>query len=116
MNYKVKEGIVLVHVCGEHLLVASRTVWPDVKMIRHLPKVTAMCWDLLSRGADEKKITMFIATLMKKPLPEVEEKLAQLWEDLYKAGYLEKNEEDVQFIPRRKRTNRNKDGVEEPQS
>ena len=116
MKYKVREGIVLIHVCGEHLLVASRAVWPEVKMIRHLPKVTAMCWDLLSKGADEKKIAMFIATLMKKPLPEVEEKLALLWEELYKAGYLVKNEEDEHSIPRRKRTLCVEDGEEDPQS
>ncbi len=116
MKYKVREGIVLIHVCGEHLLVASRAVWPEVKMIRHLPKTTAMCYALLSQGADEKKIAMFMATLMKKTLPEVEEKLAQLWEDLYKAGYLEKNEEEVHSIPRRKRTLGNEGGEEEPQS
>lgn len=94
MKYKVREGIVLIHVCGEHLLVASRAVWPEVKMIRHLPKVTAMCWDLLSKSVDEKKIAVFIATLMKKPMPEVEEKLVQLWEELYKAGYLVKVAEE----------------------
>ncbi|MBR3013432.1 MAG: hypothetical protein IKH69_00200 [Bacteroidaceae bacterium] len=93
MKYKVREGIVLIHVCGEHLLVASRAAWPEVKMIRHLPRIPALCWDLLSRGADEKTIAIFVVSLLKRPLAEVKIKLDALWEEMYNAGYLIKVEE-----------------------
>lgn len=94
MKYKTKEGIVHIHVCGEHLLVATRSLWPGVKLYRHIPKSTALCWDLLSKGADDQKIAAFMVVLSRHPMPEIQERLQHLWEELYQAGYLERIEEE----------------------
>ena len=55
MKYKTKDEVVLIHVCGEHILVATRTLWPQAKLFRHIPKSTALCWDMLSKGLDDEK-------------------------------------------------------------
>ena len=95
MKYKPKEGIVHIQVCGEHLLVATRSLWPGVKMFRHIPKSTAFCWDMLSKGADDQKIATILMLLSKLPIKDIQEKLTQLWERLYQNGYLERIEEEL---------------------
>ena len=94
MKYKTKDEIVHIHVCGEHILVATRTLWPDVKLIRHIPKSTALCWDMLSKGLEDEKIIAFLIALTRRPQTEIQEKLSKLWKDLYEAGYLEIVEEN----------------------
>ncbi len=88
MKYKTKDEVVLIHVCGEHILVATRALWPQTKLFRHIPKSTALCWDMLSKGLDDEKIIAVISALSRRPQAEIQEKLKKLWEDLYKAGYL----------------------------
>ena len=95
MKYKTRKGIVHIPVGGEHLLVSTRELWPEVKMFRHIPKSTALCWDMLSRGADDQKVAAIMLVLTHRPLKEIQEGISQLWEKLYQAGYLEKIEEQV---------------------
>ena len=95
MKYRTKKGIVHIQVGGEHLLVSTRELWPEVKMFRHIPKSTALCWDMLSRGADDQKVAAIMLVLTHRPLKEIQKGISQLWEKLYQAGYLEKIEEQV---------------------
>ena len=65
-----------------------------MKLIRHIPKSTALCWDMLSKGLEDEKIIAFLIALTRRPQTEIQEKLSKLWKDLYEAGYLEIVEEN----------------------
>lgn len=97
MKYKPKEGIVHIQVCGEHLLVSTRSLWPDVKMFRHIPKSTALCWDMLSKGVDDQKIAAFLTLLSRHSKEEIQEKLDDLLEKLLAQGYLTMEDNDEEF-------------------
>ncbi len=97
MKYKPKEGIIHIQVCGEHLLVSTRSLWPNVKMFRHIPKSTAICWDMLSKGVDDKKIAAFLTVLSRHSRDDIQEKLDDLLEKLIDQGYLFIEDSDDEY-------------------
>lgn len=91
--YKVREGIVLVHICDAFILTGTRAVWHVFPHLRQIPESTALCVHLLQKGMRQEQIAEHIAKLYEVPFVEVKEKLTLLWEDLCQAGYLVKIEE-----------------------
>ena len=52
-RYKTRPGVVLTAICGEHLLVAARSVRDSVPYLTQLNESAAFLWKQLEQGADE---------------------------------------------------------------
>ena len=89
MKYRIREGIVMAHVCGAHLLVPLRILREEKLPIRRVPRGIALTIDMLSKDMSEQGIIDFISLLGRMLDKElVKEKLNEALETLTEAGYL----------------------------
>ena len=56
MNYKVRPGIVLISVCDEHILVATREAREYCPYVQQINAAAAYYWKLLEDGIEKKVI------------------------------------------------------------
>lgn len=47
MAYKIRPGIVRVHICESDLLIATRPLWEICPRIRRIPRLWAACWAIM---------------------------------------------------------------------
>ena len=55
-RYKAKPGVVLVTVCGESLLVATKALWNLCPFMTSLNESSAFLWTRLLEGATEEEL------------------------------------------------------------
>lgn len=94
MDYKRKPGITMIQVCGQHMLVASRSVWGEVSRIRPISRVWAVCWQLMDGDKTSKDVVRVFADLFKKPEGEICERFDKIFTSLFEEGYLIPAEEN----------------------
>ena len=96
MKYGIRQGIVLVEICGAPILVAKRQLWEDFPHIRTLSGIEKMIWKLLDNGSPWEQILRIVSSLTRSVPEKVEPKLKELCDSLVKDGYMiEISDKDV---------------------
>ena len=60
-RYKARSGLVLVTVCGESLLVATKALWNLCPFMTSLNESSAFLWTRLQEGATEEELLAAVA-------------------------------------------------------
>ncbi len=60
-RYKARPGLVLVTVCGESLLVATKALWNLCPFMTSLNESSAFLWTRLQEGATEEELLAAVA-------------------------------------------------------
>ena len=97
MLYKIRPGVELVHICGSHLLIASRPAWVFCPKMMEVTRGAALAWSLLEKGKSLKAITQFLAIMSRRPIDEMQEQLDNLLEKLVAQGYLIMEDSDDEY-------------------
>ena len=97
MEFKTRPGIELVHICGTHLLVASRQAWEYCPHVMELTRGASLAWSLLEKRKSLKTITQFLAIISRRPIDEMQEQLDNLLEKLVAQGYLLMEDNDEEY-------------------
>ena len=97
MEFKTRPGVELVHICGTHLLVASRQAWQYCPHVMEITKGASITWSLLEKGKSLKTITQFLAIISRRPIYEMQEQLDNLLEKLVAQGYLIMEDSDEEY-------------------
>ena len=88
MTYRIRPGIVLINICGQNLLAATRPVWEQCPRVRKIPRLWAACWKIMEDGkTDQDVIEAFAGLLQKKP-EEIRSRFESIFQTLEKEGYL----------------------------
>ena len=94
MNYKPRPGIVQTKICGQHVLIPSRTAYADCREILCLPMLWAATFSLL-RGEDpEEKILKAHKLLTKRSDEEIRTSVEKFCENLAGKGFLIRVEDE----------------------
>ena len=56
MSYKLREDVVLEHVCGANILVALRSAWDEYPFAMQISDSSALLWEMISSGTDREEI------------------------------------------------------------
>ena len=97
MVFKTRPGVELVHICGTHLLVASRQAWQYCPHVMELTRGASLAWSLLEKRKSLKTITQFLAIISRRPIDEMQEQLDNLLEKLVAQGYLLMEDNDEEY-------------------
>jgi len=88
MEYKPREGIVKVRVCGVHLLVPTRRASEECPNIATLSLIEAIFWSQLQMGKTMEESCRFYAGLTFKPMDEAREFVEGFFERLAEKGFV----------------------------
>lgn len=96
MAYKIRPGIVRVHICESDLLIATRPLWEICPRIRRIPRLWAACWAIMELDPAVKTDADVISTFSTLfSLPEknnhgkdIQKKLEHIFQTLAEEGYL----------------------------
>ena len=88
MAYKTLPGIEMIQVCGQNLLVASRSAWEKCPRVRPIPKSWAVCWSLMANDKTDEDAIKTFAALFHKPEEEVHSHFDRIYQKLAEEGYL----------------------------
>ncbi|MBQ9287325.1 MAG: hypothetical protein IJ212_02705 [Bacteroidaceae bacterium] len=97
MLYKTRPGVELVHICGSHLLIASRPAWAFCPKVTEITRGAALAWSLLEKGKSLEAITQFLAIMSRRPIYEMQDQLDDLLEKLVAQGYLLMDDSDDEY-------------------
>ncbi len=56
MRYKLTEGVVLTKVCGEHILIATKSAWDKCPYTKMISPLRAAFWKGLSEGLSDAEM------------------------------------------------------------
>lgn len=98
MVYKTRPGIELIHVCGTHLLIATRATWNVCPHVMQLTKGAAFTWSLLQKGKTPDVIAQLLSVFSRRPVAEVREQLDALIDKFVANGYLLTDDSDVEYV------------------
>ena len=70
MKYKTRSGVVLTQVCGEYLLVSSRSLRVECPFVTTLNETSAFLWKQLQKGATEEELLGAVAAEYEVEEPE----------------------------------------------
>lgn len=93
MEYKPREGIVKVSVCGVNLLVPTRRASEDCPNIATLSLLESIFWSQLCRGKTVEDSCAFYAGLTFKPVEEARPVVESFFERLAEKGFVVPAEE-----------------------
>ena len=88
MEYKVREGIALLDVCGTHFLAPTHKAFEACPNITRITFLDVIFWKKLSEGAKVEDLCEFYATLSFKQPEEVRPKVESRLERLSEQGFL----------------------------
>jgi len=91
-EYKIRPGIVLASVCGENILVATRTARDYCPYIRQINSTAAYFWSLLEQGMDMETMEKTAASRYKVEREKIRPGLYQFLNSLVTYGYLYREE------------------------
>lgn len=95
MNYRPRDGIVLLPVCDTFLLVPTRAAFESCNGIMQLSMLDALFWRRLSQGETIQELCKIYAGFFFKQPEDVRPKVEKRLERLYEKGFLVKTEEDA---------------------
>lgn len=85
---KTLPGVVLISVCDEHLLVATREARKTVPYVRQINSAGGFYWSLLEKGIDPNEIIRQAAVKYQIPGKQAAAMVVSFVNKLYKAGYV----------------------------
>ena len=85
---KIRPGVVLLSVCDEHLLVATREARRAVAYVRQINGAGAFYWKLLEEGRDPGEIIQQAAARYQMTAEQAAAAVMSFLRKLYQAGYL----------------------------
>lgn len=85
---KVRPGVVLLSVCGEHMLVATREARETVPYVQQINGPAAFYWKLLEEGREPKEIVRQAAEKYQMPPQKAVAAVLAFMKKLQQAGYL----------------------------
>lgn len=88
MNYKVRQGIVCMQICGADMLVASRPVWEYCPHVQPIPAFWAKCWVMLEKGYSSDELIGAFVRLLNRSEEEVRPRLEKIFRSLSDKGFL----------------------------
>ncbi len=88
MAYKIRPGVSKIQVCGQNLLVASRSVWEDLPRVRPIPKTWGVCWALLLPDRTDEEAIRTFSKIFHKPEEEVKARFGKVFREMAEEGYL----------------------------
>ncbi|MBR6007289.1 MAG: PqqD family protein [Clostridia bacterium] len=56
MRYKTRPGVILTSICGEHILVAAKSVLDLCPFVTEINETSAFLWKALENGADIEQL------------------------------------------------------------
>lgn len=91
--YKVRQDIVLTKVCGEYLLIATKSALNYCPAVQHISKSAALLWEKMESGAtiEELKETLKKNYRIPSGSVDIENDIRNLLEIMKETGYLLKN-------------------------
>ena len=95
MAYKIKPGITMIQVCGQHMLVASRSLWKEHPRVRPVPKSWAVCWALMENGKTDEEVMSDFMKLFKKTEEEITSRFGKIFQKMFEEGYLIDDSDEV---------------------
>ena len=94
-RYKARPGLVLVTVCGESLLVATKALWNLCPFMTSLNESSAFLWTRLQEGATEEELFAAVAEEYEVEDPAAVRKLIQgFLKQMRDMHYLQTQEEE----------------------
>ncbi|MDD7651244.1 MAG: PqqD family protein [Candidatus Faecousia sp.] len=88
MKHNIQPGVVLVQVCGESMLVATRLARGKCPYVKQMNPTGAFFWSLLEQGMDAEEMILAASEAYGVPPERVRPGLMQFLEELRKNGYL----------------------------
>lgn len=88
MTHNIQPGVILVKVCGEHLLVATREARGKCPYVKQLNATGAYFWTLLAQNMTLGEMTQAAAQRYGAPPERIRPGLEKFLADLEKSGYL----------------------------
>lgn len=88
MKYNLLSGVVLVPVCDENLLVATKEAMKTVPAVKELNETGAFVWQMLKQGKSLDEMVDQTAKEYEISVDEAKEGLLEFIEALSKAGYI----------------------------
>ncbi len=88
MEYKPREGIVRVMVCGVSLLVPTRRASEECPNIATLSMLEDMFWFQLAKGRSMEEICTFYSKMSFKPIDDARPAVEGFFERLYEKGFV----------------------------
>ncbi len=88
MEYKPREGIVKVNVCGVNLLVPTRRASEECPSIATLSFIESIFWNRLCRGKTVEDTCAFYSGMTFKPIEEARPFVVGFFERLAEKGFV----------------------------
>lgn len=88
MVYKTRTGVVMIQVCGQHILAATRPIWSECARLRPIPKSWAVCWNLMGKDKTDTDVIRAFVELFHKSEDEVRERFEKVFHQLAAEGFL----------------------------
>ena len=88
MNYVPRPGIVRVVICGENVLIPSRSASDYCKTVQRLPLMLAAAWNAFEKGVSFENNVNVLSQIMRSPREKVKENLRISCEELCKKGFM----------------------------
>lgn len=85
---KIRPGVVLISVCDEHILVATREARKKVPYVRQINGAGGFYWRLLEKELEPKEIIRQAATRYRMSDKQAAAAIMSFMKKLYEAGYL----------------------------
>ena len=88
MAYKIRPGVEMIQVCGQSILVATRSLWKEGPSVRPVPPLWSICWKFMEPDETDRKPVETLAALFHKSENEFRERLCDCFATLHKEGFL----------------------------
>lgn len=85
---KILPGVVMISVCDEHILVATREARKKVPYVRQINSAGGFYWSLLEKGVDPNEIIRRASVKYQIPGKQAAVMVVSFIKKLYKAGYV----------------------------
>lgn len=85
---KIRPGVVLISVCGEHILVATKEARAVVPYVRQINSAGGFYWKLLEEGNDPQEMIRRAAVQYQIPGKQAAAMVMGFLQKLHQAGYI----------------------------
>lgn len=85
---KIRPGVVLISICDEHILVATREARGAVPYVQQINGPAAFYWKMLEEGKEPKEIVQLAAEKYHMPGGKAVIAVASFMKKLQQSGYL----------------------------
>ena len=96
MNYKPRDGITRVFICGAWLLIPNRKASELCPNIATISFPELIIWRQLEKGKDTEKVCSFFSDFFHKTLEESREVVKSFLDRMYERGFIVLVEENIE--------------------